>query len=71
MKAWRAERNWWISLFSLTLWLMVWRSATWVQGLIDEEQKDSQQGNRTLLETLSLTISNDPSWPSIYGIKFM
>ncbi|EER18068.1 conserved hypothetical protein [Perkinsus marinus ATCC 50983] len=54
MKAWRAERNWWISLFSLTLWLMVWRSATWVQGLIDEEQKDSQQGESGLTGDLKV-----------------
>ncbi|KAF4693493.1 hypothetical protein FOZ60_010675 [Perkinsus olseni] len=54
MKAWRAERNWWISLFSLTLWLMVWRSATWVQGLLDEEQKNQQKGESGLTGDLKM-----------------
>eukprot|EP01066_Platyproteum_vivax_P015332 Platyproteum_vivax@DN6790_c0_g1_i2.p1 len=25
MKGWRLERNWWISLFTVVLWLLVWR----------------------------------------------
>jgi hypothetical protein len=25
MRSWRVERNWWIALFSSTLWLFTWR----------------------------------------------
>lgn len=31
MKEWRAERNWWISLFACTLWLLVWRIQIWAK----------------------------------------
>jgi len=30
MKEWRNDRNWWISLFACTLWLICWRVQTWV-----------------------------------------
>ena len=31
MKEWRNDRNWWISLFACTLWLICWRIQVWVQ----------------------------------------
>jgi hypothetical protein len=31
MKEWRNDRNWWISLFACTLWLICWRLQSWVK----------------------------------------
>lgn len=29
MKEWRNDRNWWISLYACTIWLIVWRLQVW------------------------------------------
>lgn len=29
MKEWRNDRNWWISLYACTIWLIVWRLQIW------------------------------------------
>jgi len=31
MKEWRNDRNWWISLFACTLWLLCWRIQVWTK----------------------------------------
>jgi len=31
MKEWRNDRNWWISLFACTLWLLCWRIQIWTK----------------------------------------
>ena len=31
MKEWRNDRNWWISLFACTLWLICWRVQIWTK----------------------------------------
>ena len=31
MKEWRNDRNWWISLFAFTVWVIVWRLQIWTQ----------------------------------------
>jgi hypothetical protein len=31
MKEWRNDRNWWISLFACTIWLLCWRIQIWTK----------------------------------------
>ena len=31
MKEWRNDRNWWISLFACTVWLLCWRIQVWTK----------------------------------------
>jgi hypothetical protein len=45
MKEWRNDRNWWISLFACTIWLLCWRIQVWTKRycLVDDSPTSSRR----------------------------